>query len=164
MADRQQQAHGERPGNAPPDSPTSATLLRRVQTHAPNSTQLVGFLTLLVSGAALLLLTGLTLTGAVVALVFLAPIALLTSPIWVPVAVLLAVLAAATISACGFAVAALAAGTWMYRYFTGRHPVGADRVDYARSRIADTASHVKDYAREYGGYLHSRAKDAAPGA
>ncbi|RCV16418.1 hypothetical protein SEVIR_3G138300v4 [Setaria viridis] len=166
MADRQQHAHGhgERPGHPPPDSPSSATLLRRVQTHAPNSTQVVGFLTLLVSGAVLLLLTGLTLTGAVVALVFLGPIALLTSPIWVPVAVAAAVLAAVALSACGFAVAALAAGTWMYRYFTGRHPVGADRMDYARSRIADTASHVKDYAREYGGYLHGRSKDAAPGA
>ena len=135
-----------------------------MQTHAPNSTQVVGFLALLVSGAVLLLLTGLTLTGAVVALVFLGPIALLTSPIWVPVAIAVTVLAAAALSACGFAVAALAAGTWMYRYFTGRHPVGADRVDNARSRIADTASHVKDYAREYGGYLHSRSKDAAPGA
>ena len=160
MADRQHHvhAHGKRP-----DSP-SGTLLQRVQTHAPNSTQVVGFLALLVSGAVLLLLTGLTLTGAVVALVFLGPIALLTSPIWVPVAIAVTVLAAAALSACGFAVAALAAGTWMYRYFTGRHPVGADRVDNARSRIADTASHVKDYAREYGGYLHSRSKDAAPGA
>lgn len=168
MADRQQQQHapGERPaaGYAPPDPSATTTLRRRVQTHAPNSTQVVGFLTLLVSGAVLLLLTGLTLTGAVVALVFLGPIALLTSPIWVPIAALLFVLAAAAISACGLAVAALAAGTWMYRYFTGRHPMGADRVDYARSRIADTASHVKDYAREYGGYLHSRSKDAAPGA
>ncbi|KAG8086496.1 hypothetical protein GUJ93_ZPchr0010g9081 [Zizania palustris] len=110
----------------------------------------------------------LTLTGAVVALIFLGPLALITSPIWVPVAIALFVLAAAVLSACAFVVAAIAAvagGTWTYRYFTGRHPVGADRVDYARSRIADTASHVQDYAREYGGgYLHSRAKDAAPGA
>ncbi|EES19991.1 hypothetical protein BDA96_09G256300 [Sorghum bicolor] len=167
MGDRQQQhAHGHGGGEHPAaaDPPSSATLLRRVQTHAPNSTQVVGFLTLLVSGAVLLLLTGLTLTGAVVALVFLGPIALLTSPIWVPIAVALFVLTAAALSACGFVVAALAVGTWMYRYFTGRHPVGADRVDYARSRIADTASHVKDYAREYGGYLHNRSKDAAPGA
>ncbi|KAL6618724.1 hypothetical protein ACP70R_033863 [Stipagrostis hirtigluma subsp. patula] len=168
MADRH---HGERPGpggggysSPPPADSSSATLLRRVQTHAPNSTQVVGFLTLLVFGAVLLLLTGLTLTGAVVALVFLGPLALLTSPIWVPVAIALFVLVAAALSACGFAVAALAGATWMYRYFTGRHPVGADRVDYARSRIADTASHVKDYAREYGGYLHNRSKDAAPGA
>uniref|UniRef100_A0A0E0L629 Oleosin n=1 Tax=Oryza punctata TaxID=4537 RepID=A0A0E0L629_ORYPU len=171
MADRQQHAHGEgrtaaqRHGYAPAAADSSTTtLLRRVQTHAPNSTQVVGFLTLAVSGAVLLLLTGLTLTGAVVALIFLGPIALLTSPIWVPVAIALFVLAAVALSACAFVVVAVAGGTWMYRYFTGRHPVGADRVDYARSRIADTASHVKDYAREYGGYLHSRAKDAAPGA
>nr|ACG37867.1 oleosin Bn-V [Zea mays] len=147
MGDRHQ--HG--PGSGVEDP---ATLVRRVQTRAPNSTQVVGFLTLLVSGAVLLLLTGVTLTGAVVALVFLGPIALLTSPIWVPVAVVISAIVAA----------ALPVATWMYRYFTGRHPVGADRVDYARSRIADTASHVKDYAREYGGYLRTRAKDAAPGA
>ncbi|KAF2922332.1 hypothetical protein DAI22_07g104900 [Oryza sativa Japonica Group] len=62
----------------------------KVQTHAPSSTQVVGFLTLVVSGAELLLLTGLTLIGAVVALNFLGPIALLTSPIWVPVAIVVA--------------------------------------------------------------------------
>ncbi|XP_062232658.1 oleosin-like [Phragmites australis] len=162
MAGRQQHVHGEGVSPSPADS--SATLLRRVQTHAPNSTQVVGFLTLLVSGAVLLLLTGLTLTGAVVALVFLGPLALITSPIWVPVAIALFLLVAAALSTCGFVVATLAGGTWMYRYFTGRHPAGADQLDYARSRIADTASHVKDYAREYGGYLHSRSKDAAPGA
>ncbi|KHN05978.1 hypothetical protein glysoja_046115 [Glycine soja] len=52
----------------------------------------------------------------------------------------------------------------MYRYFRGLHPPGSDRVDYARSRIYDTASHVKDYARDYRGYLQSKVKDAAPGA
>lgn len=54
---------------------------------------------------------------------------------------------------------------WLYKYFRGLHPVGSDRVDYARSRIADTASHVKDYAWEYGGgYFKGKVKDAAPGA
>ncbi|MBA0616676.1 hypothetical protein Godav_026175 [Gossypium davidsonii] len=46
----------------------------------------------------------------------------------------------------------------------GMHPPGSDRVDSARTRIYDTASHVKDYAMEYGGYLQSKVKDAAPGA
>lgn len=140
------------------------TLSRRLQDHAPNSTQVVGFLTLVVSGAILLLLTGVTITGAVMGLIFLAPILLLTSPIWVPVGFVLFVLVAGFLSTCGVGVAALAGATWMYKYFTGRHPVGSDRVDYARSRIADTASHVKDYAKGYGGYLQSRVKDAAPGA
>ncbi|KQK04740.1 oleosin 16 kDa [Brachypodium distachyon] len=157
--------HNNRHNNTSSSSATTPLLHRLLQTtHGPTSTQLVGFLTLLLAGAALLVLAGLTVTGAVVGLIFLGPIALLTSPIWVPFAVAAFLLAAAFLSAVGLAVAAMAAATWAYRYFTGRHPVGADRVDYARSRIADTATHVKDYAREYGGYLHGRAKDAAPGA
>lgn len=61
-------------------------------------------------------------------------------------------------------MAVVAAVSWIYRYFRGFHPPGSDRFDYARTRIADTAGHVKDYAREYGGYLHSKVKDAAPSA
>ncbi|XP_072994944.1 oleosin-like [Typha latifolia] len=161
MADRQSgPIRSTRSGRASAGS----SLLRRLQEHAPNSTQVVGFLTLVISGAILLLLTGLTITGTVMALIFLGPILLLTSPIWVPVGTVAFVAVAGFLSMCGFGVAMLAGATWMYKYFTGRHPVGSDRVDYARSRIADTASHVKDYAREYGGYLQSRVKDAAPGA
>uniref|UniRef100_A0A452XD73 Uncharacterized protein n=1 Tax=Aegilops tauschii subsp. strangulata TaxID=200361 RepID=A0A452XD73_AEGTS len=62
------------PGHTDLDDP-STTLLRRVQAHLPTSTQVVGILTLLIAGAALLVLAGLTLTGAVVALVFLGPLA-----------------------------------------------------------------------------------------
>uniref|UniRef100_A0ACD5T6Z6 Uncharacterized protein n=2 Tax=Avena sativa TaxID=4498 RepID=A0ACD5T6Z6_AVESA len=163
MTDRHGEGAGPAARSGSPQIDPS-TLLRRVQAHAPTSTQIVGLLTLLVAGAVLLLLAGLTITGAVVALVFLGPLALLTSPIWVPFALALFVVGFAALSAAGFAVAALAAATWAYRYLTGRHPVGADQVDRARSRIADTASHVKDYAREYGGYLNNRVKDAAPGA
>ncbi|WOK98020.1 oleosin 1-like [Canna indica] len=137
------------------------SLLWRLQDNAPNSTQLISFI---ISGSILLFLSGLTLIGTVMAIVFLGPIVLLTSPIWVPAAFLIFVTAVAIVSACGFGVAVVAGSSWLYRYFMGRHPVGADRVDYARSRIADTASHVKDYAREYGGYLTNRVKDAAPGA
>ncbi|XP_074573794.1 oleosin-like [Curcuma longa] len=139
-------------------------LLHLIRQHAPNSTQLVGLLTLVVSGGILLALAGITFTGAALALVFLGPVLLLTSPVWVPAAALVFGATAVVLSACGFGVAAVAGATWVYRYAIGRHPVGSDRVDYARSRIADTASHVKDYAREYGGYLKGRVKDAAPGA
>ncbi|KAJ0985713.1 hypothetical protein J5N97_004069 [Dioscorea zingiberensis] len=139
-------------------------LLMRLHERAPNSAQVVGFLTLVVSGGILLMLSGLTITGLVMGLIFFAPLILVTSPLWVPAAVVFFLGAAAVLSTCGFGVAVLAVVTWLYRYFTGRHPLGSDRVDYARSRIADTATHVKDYAREYGGYLQSRVKDAAPGA
>ncbi|EHA8591720.1 oleosin 1 [Cocos nucifera] len=159
MADRQ-------PGAGPrAQRPASGqALLGRLQDRAPTSTQVVGFLTLVISGGFLLLLTGLTLTGTVAGLVFFGPIILLTCPIWFPVAAVIFIAIAGFLSFCGFGVAVVAGATWLYRYFSGRHPMGSDRVDYARSRIADTASHMKDYAWEYGGYLHSRAKDAAPGA
>jgi hypothetical protein len=89
---------------------------------------------------------------------------IVSSPIWVPAGTFFFLLAAGFLSMCGFGVVAVAASSWLYRYFRGLHPPGSDRVDYARSRIYDTASHVKDYAREYGGYLQSKVKDAAPGA
>ncbi|MCE2055823.1 hypothetical protein HAX54_043489 [Datura stramonium] len=168
MAD-QQPSYG-RPQRPPTRSPgfhgamTTPSFLRKLQEHVPNSTQLVGFLTLVISGGILLLLTGLTLTAIILGLIFFTPLVLISSPIWVPVGTVLFIAIAGFLSVCGFGVATLASLSWLYRYFKGFHPPGSDRVDYARSRIADTASHVKDYAREYGGYLHGKVKDAAPGA
>ncbi|KAF8389808.1 hypothetical protein HHK36_024327 [Tetracentron sinense] len=106
----------------------------------------------------------LTLTATVLSLIFFTPLIILSSPIWVPAGTVLFIAIAGFLSMSGFGVAVLAGMSWMYKYFRGWHPPGSDRVDYARTRIADTASHVKDYAREYGGYLHSKVKDAAPGA
>ncbi|CAN4086749.1 unnamed protein product [Withania somnifera] len=143
---------------------TTPSFLRKLQEHAPNSSQLVGFLTLIISGGILLLLTGLTLTTMILGLIFFTPLVLISSPIWIPVGTVLFIAIAGFLCVCGFGVATLATLSWLYRYFRGFHPPGSDRLDYARSRIADTATHVKDYAREYGGYLHSKVKDAAPGA
>lgn len=96
----------------------STTLLQRVRAHLPTSTQVAGLLTLLIAGAALLVLAGLTLTAAVVALVFLGPMAPLTSRICVTFGFVLLVVAAAALCVSGFAVAALAAVTWAYRQLT----------------------------------------------
>ncbi|KAM6602389.1 hypothetical protein CsatA_021998 [Cannabis sativa] len=153
MADRQNQT-----------TTTPSSLLRKLQIHAPNSTQLLGILTLIVSGSIFLFLTGATVTVTILALILFSPLIILTIPIWVPIGCFLIAITAAFLSFCGFGVAAVAVAAWVYKYFRGLHPPGSDRVDYARSRIYDTASHVKDYAREYGGYLQSKAKDAAPGA
>ncbi|KDP20078.1 hypothetical protein JCGZ_05847 [Jatropha curcas] len=141
-----------------------STFLRKLRAHAPNSTQLVGLLTLLITGSILLLLAGLTVTATVLALIFFAPLIVISSPIWIPVAIFLFISVAGFLSICGFAAAVVGGLSWIYRYFRGLNPPGSDRFDYARSRIYDTASHVKDYAREYGGYLQSKVKDAAPGA
>ncbi|KAK7265029.1 hypothetical protein RJT34_32645 [Clitoria ternatea] len=143
---------------------TSASFLRKLQDNAPNSTQLAGILTLILTTSIFLVLTGVTVTGTLFAFILCLPFIIVSSPIWLPAGTFLFLLTAAFLSVCGFGVALVAALSWMYRYFRGLHPPGSDRVDYARSRIYDTASHVKDYARECGGYLHSKVKDAAPGA
>ncbi|KAJ8641931.1 hypothetical protein MRB53_018625 [Persea americana] len=153
-------------GNAPGGGggPTGSTFLRRLHSHAPNSAQLVGFLTLIISGTILLLLTGLTLTATVLALIFFAPLVLLSSPIWVPAGTVLFMAIAGSLSVFSLGVACLAGLSWVYKYVRGWNPPGSDRVDYARSRIANTANHVKDCAKEYSGYLQHKVKDAAPGA
>lgn len=141
-----------------------SAFLRKLQAYAPNSSQLVGFLTLLISGSILLLLSGITVTVAVLGLIFLTPLIIVSSPIWLPVGIVLFLTVAGFLSICGVGVAVVGGLSWLYRYYRGMNPPGSDRFDYARSRIFDTASHMKDYAREYGGYLQSKVKDAAPGA
>ncbi|XP_074315789.1 oleosin G-like [Silene latifolia] len=148
----------------PTTTNTLTTYLRHLHNKSPNSTQLIGILTLLISGGILLVLTGITLTAFVLGLIFFAPVIILTTPFWLPVATVLFFTVFGFLSLCGFGIAAVAAFSWVYRYYRGLHPPGSDRVDYARSRIATTAREVKDYAREYGGYLHNKVKDAAPGA
>ncbi|XP_057782818.1 oleosin G [Salvia miltiorrhiza] len=145
--------------------PSAATsILEKLREHAPNSAQVVGLATLVISGGILLLLSGLTLTATVLGLIFSAPLIIISSPIWVPVGFLIFVTISGALSFLSCGVALVAAVSWIYRYFRGLHPPGADRFDYARTRLADTAGHVKDYAREYGGYLQSKVKDAAPSA
>ncbi|KAJ8772187.1 hypothetical protein K2173_027364 [Erythroxylum novogranatense] len=163
MADR---APTQRAPRATTNNPrtTGSPFLQKLQAHAPNSTQLIGILTFLISGSILLALTGVTVTVAVLGLIFFTPLIIVSSPIWFPIGAVLFVVTAGFLSFCGLGLAVVGGLSWMYRYFRGMHPPGSDRVDYARSRIYDTASHVKDYAREYGGYLQSKVKDAAPGA
>ncbi|XP_013584077.1 PREDICTED: oleosin 1 [Brassica oleracea var. oleracea] len=137
-----------------------ASLLRLLRSHSPTSSQLFGFLALFISGGILLFLLGVTVTVVGIGFVVFLPLIIISSPVWIPVFIGVG----GFLSVAGLLVGTLAVVSWAYRYFRGRHPVGSDQMDYARGRIYDTASHVKDYAREYGGYFHGRAKDAAPGA
>ncbi|KAJ6672579.1 OLEOSIN [Salix viminalis] len=148
-----------------PTTHNGSALLRKLQAHVgSNPSQLVGLSTLLISGAILLLLTGIAVTGSTLGLILFTPLIIISSPIWAPISVFLFFVVAGFLTFCGLGLAVAAGLSWAYRYFRGLNPPGSDQVDYARSRIYDTASHVKDYAREYGGCLQSKAKDAAPGA
>ncbi|KAM7483051.1 hypothetical protein LguiB_007634 [Lonicera macranthoides] len=162
MADRDGQP--PRPLKPTTDHHQPEPLIHKLHHNTPNSTQFTRLLTPIISGGILLLLTGLTITATILGLIFFTPLILFSSPIWVPVGTVLFVAISGFLSIFGFGVAGAAALSWTYRYFKGFHPPGSDRVDYARSRIYDTASHVKDYAREYGEFFQSKVKDAAPGA
>ncbi|KAK6787604.1 hypothetical protein RDI58_016129 [Solanum bulbocastanum] len=125
-------------------------LQKLLQPHVPNSTQLMGFLTLGISVGILLLLTGVTITTIILGLIFFTPLILITSPIWIP----LFIAAVGFLSLCGFGAVALSAVTWVYKYFSARRSMVDD----------DDTADVKDYARGFGGYLQGKVKDTAPGA
>lgn len=60
-------------------------------------------------------------------------------------------------------MAAITALSWLYNYLTGQHPIGADKLDYARMRIADKARDVKERARDYGQYVQQRGQEVTQG-
>ncbi|XP_030455606.1 oleosin-like [Syzygium oleosum] len=126
-----------------PSAAHGASVFHKLHEHAPGgSAHLLGFLALVVADAVLLLLIGLTITAAVVGLILLAPLVIVSSPVWVPIAAVLFVAVAAVLSACGFGVIALAGVSWLYKYFTGSDLSGVGRGANART------GHVKDYAGE----------------
>lgn len=57
-------------------------------------------------------------------------------------------------------MAAVAALSWIYNYVAGKHPPGADQLDYARARIANKARDMKERAKEYGHYAQQNAQEA----
>ncbi|XP_010915347.1 oleosin Ara h 15.0101 [Elaeis guineensis] len=105
-------------------------------------------------GAGLLVLSGLTLTGTVIGLVAATPLLVIFSPILVPAAAVVAVVAAGLLLSGGFGVAAVSALTWIYNYVTGKHPPGADRLDEARAAIARKA-------KDYGRYVQTTTQEIA---
>ncbi|RVX17285.1 hypothetical protein VitviT2T_004379 [Vitis vinifera] len=131
---------------------------------APSSRQAVKFLTAATIGTILLVLSGLTLTGTVIALIIATPALVVFSPILVPAGtvIFLATTGFLFSGCCG--VTALMALSWLYEYVAGKHPPGADQLDYARMRIANKARDMKERAKEYGQYVHHKAQEATQGS
>ncbi|KQJ83905.1 oleosin 16 kDa [Brachypodium distachyon] len=99
------------------------------------------------AGGSMLVLSGLILAGTVVALTVATPVLVIFSPVLVPAAVALALMAAGFVTSGGLGVAALSVFSWMYKYLTGKHPPGADQLDHAKARIASKARDIKDAAQ-----------------
>ncbi|KAJ1702943.1 hypothetical protein LUZ63_002722 [Rhynchospora breviuscula] len=99
------------------------------------------------AGGSMLVLSGLTLAGTVIALTVATPLLVIFSPVLVPAAIAVALLAAGFVTSGGLGVAALSVFSWMYKYLTGKHPPGADQLEHAKARLASKARDIKESAQ-----------------
>jgi hypothetical protein len=100
------------------------------------------------TGWSMLVLSGLILAGTVmIALTVGTPVLVIFSPVLVPAAIGLALMAAGFITSGGLAVAALSVFSWMYNYLTGNHPPSADQLDHANARLESKARDIKEAAQ-----------------
>ena len=110
-------------------------------------------------------LAGLMLAGgAAFALPLLSPLLMFFGPLLVPLGFLVFSASAAASLGCVATWGVASFGAWLYNYFQGRHPPGAQQVDYARARIHDTAEQVRHKARDIADTIQGKAVEAAPGA
>ncbi|KAL3837863.1 hypothetical protein ACJIZ3_022454 [Penstemon smallii] len=121
----------------------------------PLSHQVVKTATAVTAGGSLLVLSGLTLAGTVIALTIATPLLVIFSPVLVPAVITMFMLASGFLASGGFGVAAVSVLSWIYRYVTGRHPTGADTIDTARSKLGSKAREMKDKAEQIGGVQSS---------
>ncbi|KAK9063278.1 hypothetical protein SSX86_017148 [Deinandra increscens subsp. villosa] len=113
--------------------------------------QAVKAATAVTAGGSLLVLSGLTLAGTVIALTIATPLLVIFSPILVPAVITLFLLATGFLTSGGFGVAAVTVLSWIYRYATGGHPMGADSLDQARDRLGHKARDLKGRAEHATG-------------
>lgn len=101
-------------------------------------------------GGSLMVLSGLTLAATVIGLVLATPVLVLFSPVLVPASITVFLILAGFVTSGGFGAVASFVFYWMYRYATGKHPIGAEQLDRAKDRITHAAHDVKDKAEQFG--------------
>ncbi|KAE8700402.1 Oleosin Bn-III [Hibiscus syriacus] len=139
------------------------SMTQKLYESAPSSRQAAKFLTATTFSATLLFLSGLTLTGTVVALVLATPVMVPFSPILVPSGIAIFLVIAGFLFSGGCGAAAVTALLWIYKYVQGKHPLGADKLDYVRNMMASMASGVTGNAKESGHYVQLKAREVARG-
>lgn len=114
-------------------------------------------------GGSLMVLSGLTLAATVIGLILATPLLLIFSPVLVPAAITLFLIFAGFLASGGFGATASFIFYWMYRYATGKHPIGADQLDRAREKIAHAAREMKDKAENLGHQTQQQIKGNVDG-
>ncbi|XP_073001969.1 oleosin 16 kDa-like [Typha latifolia] len=119
----------------------------QIQRH-PMAVSAVKAVSAAMLGGSMLVLSGLILAGTVIALTVATPLLVIFSPVLVPGAIAVSLLALGFVTSGGFGVAALSVLSWMYQYLTGKHPPGADQLDYAKGRLASKARDFRESAQQ----------------
>ncbi|PSS34383.1 Oleosin like [Actinidia chinensis var. chinensis] len=128
-----------------------AELFQQKQQGQPRSHQVVKAATAVTAGGSLLVLSGLTLAGTVIALALATPLLVIFSPVLVPASIAVCLLLTGFAASCGFGVAAVTVFSWMYRYLTGKQPPGSKQLDQARMKLGMKAREMKDKAEQQFG-------------
>ncbi|CAI9295794.1 unnamed protein product [Lactuca saligna] len=126
---------------------------------SPRAHQAVKAATAATAGGSLLVLSGLTLAGTVIALTIATPLLVIFSPVLVPAAITVFLLATGFLTSGGFGVAAVTVLSWIYKYATGGHPPGADSLDQARDKLGYKAREMKGRAEQATGMGHHQRAD-----
>lgn len=93
-------------------------------------------------------LSGLTLTAVVIALVAAPPLLVIFSKVFVPAAVAMLLLTTGLVKSGGLGATAVVLFYWAYNYVTGQHPVGADKLDRLASTLACGVRNIKNHCAE----------------
>ncbi|KAI3517543.1 hypothetical protein L2E82_07097 [Cichorium intybus] len=129
--------------------------MHQQQLHtSPRAHQAVKAATAATAGGSLLVLSGLTLAGTVIALTVATPLLVIFSPVLVPAAITVFLLATGFLTSGGFGVAAVTVLSWIYKYATGGHPPGSDSLDQARDKLGYKAREMKGRAEQATGMGH----------
>ncbi|KAM0003023.1 putative oleosin [Helianthus debilis subsp. tardiflorus] len=121
------------------------------QHHQPHlSHQVVKTATAVTLCGSLMVLSGLTLAATVIGLVVATPLLVIFSPVLVPVLITLSLIFGGFFASGGLGATASFVFYWMYRYVTGKHPVGSRQLDMARDKIAGAAMEARHKAEQLG--------------
>lgn len=95
---------------------THQEMISRDSTEShPKARQMVKAATAVTAGGSLLVLSGLTLAGTVIALTVATPLLLLFSPVLVPAVITVTLIITGFLASGGFGIAAITAFSWLYR-------------------------------------------------
>ncbi|CAH2070485.1 unnamed protein product [Thlaspi arvense] len=121
--------------------------------HRPKSTQMVKVATAVAAGGSLLVLSGLTLAGTVIALAVATPLLILFSPVLVPAAITVVLIITGFLAAGGFGIASITAFSWLYKHVMGS---GSDqKIENARMKFGSRAQDTK-YGQHNIGIQHQQ--------